>query len=454
VDAKGNKLVEKINEELIKKLSYTSQGSLVGLTSFIGGVVAQEALKAVTGKFTPLNQWLYVDSTEILPALTTAPSHFQPKNSRYDAQLICLGTELCEKLSHLSLFMVGAGAIGCEMMKNYAMMGVSTGKGLITITDNDLIEKSNLNRQFLFRSTDIQKAKSDTSARVALQMNPQLHISARMHRVGQETESEYADNFFQQQDVCVNALDNVPARMYMDARCVTNCKPLLESGTLGTKGHIQNIYPHLTQSYASDRDPPEKDVPFCTLKSFPYIIDHTIQWGRDKFENLFFEKPSQLKKFYEDPEFMPSLTEGSGSKLGAVRSLSKLIKNKPRDFADCVIFARIKFEKYFKHKQLQLLHNFPVDMIANDGTPFWTLPKRPPQPLEFDPKDKVHMGFIMSTALIWANIFGITATSESEVITNYLPRVKVPTFKVKSKKVETDEKTSKEEALKKNRRIY
>ena len=52
---------------------------------------------------------------------------------------------------------VGCGAIGCEMLKNLAMLGVSTAdNSLITITDNDVIEKSNLNRQFLFRSQHIR----------------------------------------------------------------------------------------------------------------------------------------------------------------------------------------------------------------------------------------------------------------------------------------------------------
>jgi len=34
--------------------------------------------------------------------------------------------------------------------------------------------------------------------------------------------------------------------------------------------------------FYSQRDPPEEDVPHCTLKSFPAIIEHTIQWARDK----------------------------------------------------------------------------------------------------------------------------------------------------------------------------
>lgn len=52
---------------------------------------------------------------------------------------------------------MGAGAIGCEMLKNWAMMGLSAGEnGHIYVTDMDIIEKSNLNRQFLFRPWDVQ----------------------------------------------------------------------------------------------------------------------------------------------------------------------------------------------------------------------------------------------------------------------------------------------------------
>ena len=52
---------------------------------------------------------------------------------------------------------VGAGAIGCELLKNFAMMGVACGEGgVVYVTDMDIIEKSNLNRQFLFRPWDIQ----------------------------------------------------------------------------------------------------------------------------------------------------------------------------------------------------------------------------------------------------------------------------------------------------------
>lgn len=58
-------------------------------------------------------------------------------------------------------------------------------------------------------------------------------------QVGNESESFFNDQFWSEQDVVANALDNVAARLYVDSRCVYYRKPLLESGTLGTKGNVQ-----------------------------------------------------------------------------------------------------------------------------------------------------------------------------------------------------------------------
>merc|ERR1719498_1343367 len=90
---------------------------------------------------------------------------------------------MIEKIAHTSLFMVGAGAIGCELLKNYAMIGLGTGDenkeksleaGRIVLTDPDIIEVSNLNRQFLFREQHLRKPKSQTAGAAAIYMNPDL----------------------------------------------------------------------------------------------------------------------------------------------------------------------------------------------------------------------------------------------------------------------------------------
>lgn len=71
-------------------------------------------------------------------------------------------------------------------------------------------------------------------------MNPALkgHVRASVERVSELTESIFNDQFFEGLSVVANALDNVQARRYVDSRCITCKIPLLESGTLGPKGHV------------------------------------------------------------------------------------------------------------------------------------------------------------------------------------------------------------------------
>jgi molybdopterin/thiamine biosynthesis adenylyltransferase len=94
--------------------------------------------------------------------------------------------------------MIGAGAIGCELLKNFAMLNLGTGKGKITITDPDSIEVSNLNRQFLFREKHLRKPKSLTAAAAAIQMNPKMEgrIVANLDKVHEATTDIYTEDFF------------------------------------------------------------------------------------------------------------------------------------------------------------------------------------------------------------------------------------------------------------------
>lgn len=199
--------------------------------------------------------------------------------------------------------MVGAGALGCEFIKMLSLLGVSCQKpGLLTVTDDDNIEISNLNRQFLFRKADVGKSKAERALAKGSRMNKHLNQQSYKLRVGAENEVIFNDDFWEGLDVVINAVDNVHARLYVDSRCVFYYKPLLESGTLGTKCNSQIILPGLTQSYGETSDPPEESIPLCTLKNFPHQIEHTIQWGRDYFEGNFVEGPAECKKYLENPD--------------------------------------------------------------------------------------------------------------------------------------------------------
>lgn len=181
------------DEKVLTELAYQAQGDLSPMVAVLGGFVAQEVLKACSAKFHPMVQYMYFDSLESLPDELPSEDDCQPTGSRYDNQVAVFGKAFQKKIQETRQFLVGSGAIGCEMLKNWSMMGLATsGKGLIHVTDLDTIEKSNLNRQFLFRPKDVGKFKAEAAALAVVDMNPDLkdRIVAHQDRVGQETEGE------------------------------------------------------------------------------------------------------------------------------------------------------------------------------------------------------------------------------------------------------------------------
>ncbi|XP_029948968.1 ubiquitin-like modifier-activating enzyme 6 [Salarias fasciatus] len=445
-----------VNTELVHCLSRTARGTLPPLAAAVGGVASQEVLKAITGKFAPLQQWLYLDAVEVVrPLQALATEEFFPRGDRYDGLRACIGESMCLELHKLRVFMVGCGAIGCEMLKNFALLGVGLAKssGEVCITDPDLIEKSNLNRQFLFRPHHIQKPKSTTAAEATCEINPDLQVEAHLNKVCPATENIYNDSFYSSLNLVVTALDNVEARRYVDSRCVSNQRPLLDSGTMGTKGHTEIIVPNLTESYNSHRDPPEEEIPFCTLKSFPSVIEHTIQWARDKFENAFVHKPSLYNSFWQTHSSAEVVLQRmqTGESLEGSFQVIKLLSRRPSRWEQCITVARLKFEKYFKRKALQLLHSFPLDTRLKDGSLFWQSPKRPPTPIEFDLKDSLHFTFIVSTARLFAGIYNISYTEKDlseETVARILATVKIPQYSPSEKCIETDESAKKPDQMK------
>ncbi|KAJ2857614.1 E1 ubiquitin-activating protein, partial [Coemansia asiatica] len=344
------------------------------MVAVLGGLVAQEVLKACTGKFTPIQNFLYFDALECLPVgFEPSEEDLAPAGSRYDGQIAVFGRKFQERIANYREFLVGSGAIGCEMLKNWAMMGLATGpKGVIHITDMDTIEKSNLNRQFLFRPSDVGKLKSDTAAEAVVKMNPDVKgkIVTHQDRVGADTEAVYNDGFFDEIDAVTNALDNVEARKYMDRRCVFYRKPLLESGTLGTKGNTQVVVPFLTESYSASQDPPEKSIPSCTLKNFPNAIEHTIQWARDLFAGLFAQPAESVNTYLSTTDYIGT-SLGQSNEQAKIDALSTirdfLVTDKPLTFDDCVAWARKNFETLYNNNIQQLLYNFPADSVTSSG---------------------------------------------------------------------------------------
>ena len=436
LDSEG--IVTDKDANLIQHFASGSNAVLSPMCAAMGGIVGQEVLKACSGKFTPIKGFLYFDADECLPDELLPIEEVTPSgSSRYDSQIAVFGKEMQEKILNQRKFLVGAGAIGCEMLKNWALMGVGCGdEGHIHITDMDRIEKSNLSRQFLFRNSHINHFKSTCASEAAKDMNPDIKITSYQEKVGGETEHIFGDDFYDKLSGVCTALDNVEARLYVDQKCLFYRLPMLESGTLGTKGNTQVVVPHLTENYGATRDPPEKSIPVCTLKNFPNQIQHTLQWARDYFAGIFTQNAEDVNAYLGSPDFEKSLEGQQNTKMDTLKSIQDtLVDDRPRSFEDCVIWARLKFEDVFSNQIQQLLHNFPEDQVTSSGTKFWSGSKRCPKALSFDINDKCedaemrnHFDFIVAVANLRATMYGIKGRTDEEYFVNILKNVIVPDF--------------------------
>jgi len=437
----------------IPKLARGAAGIVSPMASILGGIMGQEIIKACSSKYTPLKQFLFFDAEECLPTTLPTEQDCKPIKSRYDGQIAVFGEEFNQKIHDLKYFLVGAGAIGCEVLKCWAMMGVGTGKnGKVYITDMDTIEISNLNRQFLYRSWDVQKFKSQVSAEAAKRMNSAMNIDAWTVRVGPETEDTYNDAFWQPLSGVCNALDNIKARLYVDEKCIFYRKSLLESGTQGTKGNVQVVVPSVTESYGSSVDPPTPETPVCLLHSFPNNIEHCLQWGRELvFEGLFVKEPEITNNYVTKANFLETLPPNL--KLTTLEILDRTVNSRVSTFDDCIKWARNQFEEYYVNKTKLLLHNFPLDYVDTHGTPFWTGSKRPPTPLDFDVDNPLHVDFVVAATFLKAYTSKIVDSEfkpsdfreKVEYIKSVALKTDVVKFVPKKVKITTDE-NAKEEA--------
>jgi ubiquitin-activating enzyme E1 len=404
-------------KNIIKKLSYTCQGKLCPIDSIFGSIVAQEVIKGVTKKYTPINQWLHMDFTDLLSDDMSEYLDFNCE-SRYSGQINIFGKKIQEKINNSNIFIVGAGAIGCELAKNMAMIGI----GNITITDMDKIEKSNLNRQFLFRNSDIGNFKSESLKKSILKMNKDINVTAQINKIGQETLNIYDNVFFNKIDCVMTALDNIDARLFVDKLCVESSKALIDSGTLGTKGNIQCVIPYLTQSYGATKDPEEKAIPLCTLKNFPYLIEHCIQWSRDLFEGFFVRIPENYKKFIDNPENIKSMSPSELLEL--YEDVIFINENNVCHSKECIKFAYKMWHLYFRDHIEHLIAKYPIDHLTDEGNNFWSGTRKFPKIFKFR-STELNISFLMSVANLWADVFGLDHVNNIQ-INDFLKKTKIP----------------------------
>ncbi|KAK6456064.1 uncharacterized protein RJT20DRAFT_127843 [Scheffersomyces xylosifermentans] len=201
-----------------------------------------------------------------------------------------LGEDRLERLANTKVIMIGAGGIGCELLKDLLLSGY----GEIHIVDLDTVTLSNLNRQFLFRKKDIDKSKSLTIAKAVQSFN---YFNAKLvpHHGNIMDTTQFPLSWWDQFSFIYNALDNLEARRYVNKMALFLKKPLMESGTTGFEGQIQPIYPYYSECFDCQAKVTPKTYPVCTIRSTPSLPVHCITWAKEfLFHQLFDESESDL----------------------------------------------------------------------------------------------------------------------------------------------------------------
>uniref|UniRef100_A0A4W6EEJ8 SUMO-activating enzyme subunit 2 n=1 Tax=Lates calcarifer TaxID=8187 RepID=A0A4W6EEJ8_LATCA len=194
-----------------------------------------------------------------------------------------LRKELADSLSTCKVLVVGAGGIGCELLKNLVLTGFKN----IEVIDLDTIDVSNLNRQFLFQKKHVGKSKAQVAKESALQFCPSANITAYHDSI---MNPDYNVEFFRKFMLVMNALDNRAARNHVNRMCLAADIPLIESGTAGYLGQVTVIKKGMTECYECQPKPTQKTFPGCTIRNTPSEPIHCIVWAKYLFNQLFGEE--------------------------------------------------------------------------------------------------------------------------------------------------------------------
>lgn len=145
------------------------------------------------------------------------------------------------KISDCKLLVVGAGALGNEILKNAALLGFRN----IVIVDLDRIDESNLSRTILFRDADIGKFKAEVAAEAYRSINPDAKVQPIVANVVQEC----GLGLFQWSDLIIAGLDNREARLWINRSAWKVNRPWIDGAIEGINGVARVFLPGLPPCY-------------------------------------------------------------------------------------------------------------------------------------------------------------------------------------------------------------
>ena len=422
------------DEKLILNICSTSRDEIPCMTSIIGGIVSQEILK-VTGKFKPINQWEILNFSQYLTIIPEKDKNFKINNNkyknRYEDLISVFGEKVVTIIQNLNILLAGAGAVGCELLKNIALLGITS----CLIIDDDNIEISNLNRQFLFHEENKGKSKALIASKSAKEINPDCNFEYLAKRISPENKYIFNKAYFNNVDFILDAIDSSQGNYYLSRQCELYEKILIKGATGGPCGKVQTFIPKKTGSYNDIPNIPDDDqdkLPSCTRREFPGKIEDCIDNARDLFEDYFVTILDDILKLFDPKEkFLQLEVNMSLDKFNLIRKYFILIKSefnrkknnknigvdKNTKFnlfkskkTDSIIdiqkelieYGLIEFEKLFISNVKQIYISHPIN-DTEESKAFWTN-KRKPSELSFNIEDELCFTFLFNFLYITSKL--------------------------------------------------
>lgn len=188
------------------------------------------------------------------------------------------------------ILVLGAGGLGCEILKNLVYLKARE----VHVVDLDIVELSNLNRQFLFTEDDIGRPKATAAVERLMPWIRELQAEGRLgdvEFVPHHTDLMTLDEeFYSQFHFVLSGLDSIEPRRWINNMLVQitrktdfeKCIPLIDAGTEGMKGHVKVVIPGITSCWECSMDTlpslSEERVPLCTIANNPRSLEHIIEY--------------------------------------------------------------------------------------------------------------------------------------------------------------------------------
>ncbi|MFT7801450.1 NEDD8-activating enzyme E1 catalytic subunit [Arapaima gigas] len=357
-------------------------------------------------------------------------------------------------LESCKILVIGAGGLGCELLKNLALSGFQN----IHVVDMDTIDVSNLNRQFLFRQfacflyferpKDIRRPKADIAAEFINSRVPGCKVVPHFKKI-----QDFDESFYRQFHIVVCGLDSIIARrwingmllsllMYEDGILDTSSIiPLIDGGTEGFKGNTRVILPGMTACIDCTLElyPPQINFPMCTIASMPRLPEHCIeyvrilQWPKEKpfgdgvtldgddpqHIQWVFQKSQERAAQFNITGVTYRLTQGVVKRIiPAVASTNAVIAGMRYSF----VLTYIPLNNYMVFNDVDGLYTytFEAERKANCSAC-----SQVPQDLQFPSSAKLQdvLDYLTESAALQMKSPAITATMEGKNKTLYLQTV-------------------------------